>query len=151
MNKRMVWGFAATALLGLTLSACNGGSNNNNIFNPGKCTPPATTVMVYPIPGATGVPDETQTIYVASQSGQLANGSYGTAIAPPNGGSTYNGGNFVKVAAGAVPSPAASPGFSNPVYYASSIGGLSAGSTYAIGFNQNVNCVPVNLGSFTTK
>ncbi len=139
---------AATAL-GLGLAACNNGSNNS--FNPGNCTPPGTTVMVYPIPGATGVPASTQTIYVASVSSALANGNYGTAIAPPNGLPVYNGGNFVRVSPSAVPKPAASPSFANPFYYSSNVGGLSGGSTYSIGFNQNVTCIPTNLGAFTTN
>ena len=53
-------------LLALALAACNSGSNNSNPSTFPNCNAPGSFVAVYPINGATNVPDGTQSIYVAS-------------------------------------------------------------------------------------
>jgi hypothetical protein len=133
------------------LSACNNNSTNS-ITNPPTCGLQGTTVMIYPINGATNVPVTANTVYIASNNNTLANGNFGTVIQPPNGLPYYPGSPFTQVPLSSVPKPHANPSISNPSYYASGIGGLSAGSTYTIGFNViNQVCNPAGIGVFTTQ
>ncbi len=142
--------FAAAA----ALAACNG-TNYSNVYvgpTPGPpCVLPSTFTAIYP-PNNSTVPASVTAVYVASQQSNLATGNLGTAVQPPNGLPAYQGGAFAKVTASQIPSPHATPGFSNPIYYASSIGGLVAGATYQIGFNNTSSgCQATLFLTFTTR
>jgi hypothetical protein len=149
MKRLLILPTCAAALL---LAACNSNGTGQNYTNPPVCGLQGTTYLVYPINGAANVPDSTQVVYIVSNNDTLGNGNFNTFIQPPNNLPAYPGNNFVSVPASSVPKPHAHPSVSNPHYYSSNIGGLSAGSTYVIGFNVvNQNCVPAGIGSFTTQ
>ncbi len=148
--KKSLGIFALVFAAASVLAACNG-SNNNSFTNTPTCGLQGNTVLVYPKPGAINVPDGTTRVYIASDNNTLANGNFNTAIQPPNGLPYYFGTTFAQVPESQIPKPHASPGISNPTFYVSGIGGLSAGSTYVIGFNiLNQTCNPAGLGQFTT-
>ena len=132
------------------LAACNNGGTNAIVTVP-VCGLQGNTAMIYPIPGRTA-PASTQVIYIASNNSTLGNGQFNAWVQPPNGLPAYPGGNFVSVPASSVPKPHARVTSANPYVYASNIGGLSAGSTYTIGFNViTQTCTPNGIGSFTTQ
>ena len=111
-------------------------------------------VLVYPAPGATAVPDGTSALYAAAPSPLPTGNQYDVDLqGPPAYGAQYTA-TFTHVAASAVPSPAASPGFANPVYYETQLAAsLSSATTFAAYFNdQGSNCVPsASLGTFSTQ
>jgi len=137
---------AAAMLLG----ACNSNNNNNNPSNFPTCTPPGSFVAVYPINGATNVPDSVQNVYVAS-SVTLGN-QFMNVIGPPGGGAVA-GNLFSQVPLSQIPTPRAKPNFANPIYYVTAVGTLSSASTWTMFLNNtnSVNCVPFQYLSFTTQ
>ncbi|HTX58529.1 MAG TPA: hypothetical protein VMH02_02545 [Verrucomicrobiae bacterium] len=145
---------AAAIVAAALLAACNGGNTTSTYPTPGpNCVLPSTFTMMYPENNSTA-PANTTEVYIASQNSTLANGSYQTVWVPPDTNTALQGGYFTKVPLSAVPTPRATPGFSNPVYYESSIGPLSTGSTYQIYFNNvnsSTNCTPTLIDTFTTQ
>jgi hypothetical protein len=138
-------------LLGLTLAACNSGGSTNNPSNFPKCQAPGSFVAIYPINGATNVPDGTQNVYVASS---VALGSqFMNVIGLPGNGGLQAGNQFSEVPLSQIPTPRAKPGFSNPIYYVSAVGTLSSASTWTMYLNNtnSVNCVPLQYMQFTTQ
>lgn len=148
MNKFLAW--IAVAGAACALAACNSGNSNST---PGPCgTPPgvAQTVLVYPAPGATGVPDSIGNIIVGSTSAIPNTWGLTVINALAQGG---NGAAFIS-APTPFPTPNQTPGFANPVYQSSSVAGLvTAGSTIAVFFNNlGSNCLPsTQIGTFTTQ
>ncbi|HTU80735.1 MAG TPA: hypothetical protein VMF61_01310 [Candidatus Acidoferrales bacterium] len=133
------------------LAACNS-NNSTPISSTPTCGLQGNTVMVYPIPGAVRVPDNTTNVYIASSNNTLANGNFNTAVQPPNGLPYFYGTNFSQIPESQIPHPHASPSITNPTYYVSNVGPLSSGSTYVIGFNvENQVCNPAGIGQFTTR
>jgi hypothetical protein len=134
----------------ISLAGCNGGGSSNNPSSYPNCTAPGNFQAVYPINGATNVPDGTQVVYVASS---VALGSqYQNVIQPPGGGA-YAGNLFTQVPLSQVPTPRATPSFSNPIYYQTAVGTLSSASTWTFFLNNtnSANCVPVQYLTFTTQ
>ena len=148
-KQRWAFSFAAIATV---LAACSG-TNSGVAPAPSPCgTPSGVTqsVLVYPAPGATSVPDAFGQIVVGSTSSIPANWDV-TIVNAFN--SSANGNGFT-AAPSPLPSPNQTPSFSNPVYQSSSFGTLSvAGSTLAVYLNNlNSNCTPsAFIGSFTTQ
>jgi hypothetical protein len=148
---RRLFVFSAVALVA-ALAAC---SDNGPA---GSCNPGPTLAapqLLYPIPGATGVPY----INLNSPNGYLVVQNVG-----PAGGTLYVNSGGVPIAAqslGAVPSPAPSPALSpspGATPLAAQIPNLSPGTAYTVSFSANppTTCVQaqsssVNIGSFVTQ
>lgn len=151
MKNTFARGVAAFAVLA-ALAACNGSNNNSTNPSTPTCALPATFAVVYPVDGSNTVPVSNLYFYIASQSNNLANGNYQAVVQPPNGLPAYVGGNFTQVPLSQIPTPRTLPTFSNAIYYQSNIGGLTAGSTYQIGFNNSAtSCSPNLVATFTTQ
>ncbi len=140
----------ALAVSAALLSGCNG--NNNS--NPSPCAPPngIQTILVYPAPGATGIPDNFGVVVLGSTAG-LPSGFQAYVV----NDTTQNAVLFNVVGAppNPLPTPNAVPSFANPVYQASGNPGTAfvAGSTISVYLNNvNSGCVPsVSLGSFRVQ
>ncbi len=149
MNRFLPWG--TLAICGIALVACN---NNSGVSAPGPCgTPPGVsqTVMVYPAPGATGVPDSLTQVIVGSTSA-IPSG-WGVTLIAPATGQGLQGGAF-QTAPAPLPTPNQTPTFANPVYQTSTFSALDvAGSSIAVYLNNlNSDCVESQqIGSFTTQ
>lgn len=148
--KSGAWGPGVLAAAVLVLAGCNGNASSN----PGPCTPPngIGTVLVYPAPGATGIPDNfglvvlgstaalpaSYQVYVVNNSTQNAV-AFNTLGSPPN----------------PLPTPNAVPTFSGPVYQSSGNPGATfvAGSSITVYLNNvNSGCVPtLSLGTFRVQ
>ncbi len=149
--------FAALAVT-LSLVACNGGGGYGNPPGYGmNCIPPTNTVLVYPKNNATGVPDNTTTVYIAVPSVLPAPSTQfdTNLVGPPSYGSQLTGG-FTAVSYGSIPTPNTVPGYSNPQYYASTLTySLVAATSFDVYWNNlNSACNSTTsaslLGSFTT-
>jgi hypothetical protein len=156
MKQSIILGIVAFAAAS-GLAACGGGSSNPNTGGGGgpTCTLPSTFAMVYPINNST-VPSTTGSVFVATQATNLANGNYNTAVQPSGGLPAYLANAFEQVPLSQVPKPRSLPTFSKPIYYRSFIaiynGGLIAGATYQIGFNNtSTSCSPPLIDTFTTN
>lgn len=165
MNKSTGALFALLAAASV-LAACNG---NNGFPGPGPTSgptgncggPPAQNQLqvVYPIPGKKSAPPALANIYIATKGGLPPSNQFDFYLTQSNGSSTYTG-PFAQINESQIPSPHATPKYSNPTYYASAIAG-PYGSSYVIGPNQAVsllwndggrNCTPHFLvASFKTK
>jgi hypothetical protein len=156
------------AILGLAsiLAACNG--SNNSVIGPGPTPgppsgncggPPNQLEVVYPIPGTRKAPPSLANIYVATKGALPPSNQFNFFLSQSNGASTFTG-PFVAISESQVPTPHATPGYSNPSWYASAIAG-PYGSGYIIGPAQAVtllwndggrNCIPhFEVASFRTK
>lgn len=146
MHKLTI-GFGLSILL---LSGCNTGSSSTQ----GQCNPPngISTVLVYPAPNSTGIPDNLGVVVLgssgvlpASYSAYLVNNTTGNAL-------FYNS---LGTPPTPLPTPDAVPPFPNPSYAASGNPGVTfvAGSTLSVYLNDaNSNCVPtLLLGSFRVQ
>jgi hypothetical protein len=154
LNLRNFFVASALATCAIALAAC-GNDYTTSAPTPGPTCSPGTTVqMIYPIPGATGVPDNPQQ-FVFAVASPLPN----TWNAYVNNSSSLNGGAYTiagmqTIQASQIPSPAATPSFSNPVYQSITLAeGFNSGVTIYVWLNNtNTNCTPAGpLGSFTTK
>ena len=142
----------AFALLGVgaVLASCG----PTGTTNPPACVAPAgvQVAMIYPAPGATGIPDAFNQVVLATQ-GTLPATFDVTFVASSFSGIAYFG--AVLPAASPLPSPAATPPFSNPTYLTSTNGGYTfvSGATLTAQLNDlNSNCVPGTvLGTFTVQ
>ncbi len=145
--------------VGAVLAACGPSFNGHGGPPPGAgtdCTPPANAVLVYPAPNATNVPATISAIYVALPSPLPNPGFYDVELTgPPTYGSVLEEA-FVSVSASAVPTPNATPTYSNAQYYESSLSStLTTGSAFNVYWNQFNACTTGTsasfLGSFTTE
>jgi hypothetical protein len=137
----------------LLLGGCGGGSG---LSNSGACALPngVQTALVYPAPGATGIPDNFGLVVLGSTAplpptyqAHVVNSTRQDALlfdgmsAPPN----------------PLPVPNAPPAFANPVYQASVNPGhtFAAGTTVTVYLNNengNSYCLAtLNLGSFVER
>lgn len=148
MKKSVVWfGIAAIA----ALAACNTSTVNNT---PGPCgSPPGVsqTVLAYPAPGATGIPDSIPQVIVGSTSA-IPSGWGVTVVSTVGQG--VNGAPFT-TAPTPLPTPNQIPSFANPVYQSSAVNASPgfAGSTVTVYLNNlNSSCLPSqSIGTFTTQ
>jgi hypothetical protein len=157
LTLRNLFILSALATCAVAFAACGGGSPGITNPTPGPTCAPGTTVqMIYPIPGATGVPDAPQQIVFAvgtalptTWNAYLSNSSSGNGTA---GGYTNP---LQTITASQVPSPSATPSFANPVYQSVTLGGSLTPPTttwYVWINNYTGNCTPLGpLGSFTTQ
>lgn len=141
-------------VLGLAaiLAACNSGAGTAPIT---ACGPPAnvSTVLVYPAPNATGIPDNFGYVVLGSTAALPA---YYQAYIVDN--TTQLAAYFSPVVTqpGPIPSPNTTPSFANPVYQQSgnTVGTFPAGGSITVYLNNgnNQNCVPSTaLGTFTLQ
>ena len=130
------------------LAAGCGGSNPSN---PPSCSLPAgtTTVLVYPAPGSTGIPDNFGAVVLGSSKALPLSFDAFVVNNTTNNGVYYN---TLGTGPNPLPSPAATPSFANPVYQASGNPGVTwfGGSSLTVYVNDTgSNCVPTqSLGSF---
>ncbi len=152
MNIRSIAAWSGTAVLALSLAAC--GAFKNSVPtppNPSTCVLPAgvQTQVLYPIPGATGVPDAPQQIVFAIST-PLPNWGVATLI----GNTGSYGLAFQTITAGQVPMPSATPSFANPIYVSSALtGSFPAATSVGVYLNNGASdCLPLTTGaSFTTQ
>jgi hypothetical protein len=164
MKKSIGVLFALVAAAGV-LAACNGG----NAIGPGpgptsgptgNCGgPPNNLEVLFPIPNTRKAPPALANIYVATKGALPPSNQFDFYLSQSSGASTFTG-LFTPISASQIPSPHATPSYSNPSYYASAIAG-PYGSSYVIGPDQSVsllwnnggeNCTPHFLvSSFRTK
>jgi hypothetical protein len=156
LNLRSLFVGLGLALCALAFAACGTSGPTYTAPTPGPtCSPGETVVMVYPIPGATGVPDNPQqfVFVVASPLPNYWNAYVSTSSSGASGNYTLAG--MLTIQPSQVPSPAASPSIANPVYQSITLAsGLSpSGTTWYVWLNnQNSNCTPLGpLGSFTIQ
>lgn len=142
------------------LAGCNGGYNLGGPMQVnGPCRPPVSIVLVSPQDNATGVPDNTQAIYIAVSSSETfsAGNSFDLYVnGPPSYGFQYTG-NFAQVSYSSIPTPNTVPTYANPVYYKTQLSStLFAGSSFSVYWNDGgTTCTTGGsvsfIGSFTTQ
>lgn len=152
--RNLIFG-SAFAILAMAIAACGGGGTTIQAPTPGPtCSPGETVQMIYPIPGATGVPDNPQQFVFA-----VALPLPDTWNAYINNTNSLNGSaetvaGMETIPASNVPSPSATPTISNPYYQSITLtGGFTSGVTVYVWLNnESSNCTPLGpLGSFTTQ
>ena len=135
-----------TALGFLTIAAVLTACNNANSINtppPGTGSncggPPSSNHLevLYPIPNSRSAPPGLGNIYVSTKGQLPPSNSFNFLLAQANGGQTFTG-PFAGISESQIPTPHATPSYSNPIYYATSIGG-PYGSGYSIGPDQAVS------------
>ena len=148
------------ALLSATaaMAACNSGGGGNST-PPGvgsNCGgPPNQLEVLNPIPNTKKAPPTLANIYVATKGQLPASNSFNFYLVQSNGSQTFTS-TFYGISKSQIPTPHATPTYSNAVYYASSLP-----PSYLIGPNQSVSliwndggtgCTPHTLvSSFSTK
>lgn len=158
LSLRKFFVASALATCALAFAACGGYNNPYSNPTPGPtCSPNTTVQMIYPIPGATGVPDAPQQIAFAVGTAlpsvwnlYISNASNGNGSV--NG---YTNAGMQTITAAQVPSPSATPSFANPVYQSVTLSGAltPAATTWYVWLNNSAgNCTPMGpLGSFKTQ
>ena len=157
MKKKLMLALAPFAI---AIAGCGGGYYNHHWSPPPgsgtNCIPPANTVLVYPENGATGVADNTMTVYIAVPSALSSPANYdANIIGPPSYGSSLSEG-FTPVSYSSIPTPNTVPGYANPQYYATTLTNpLTAAATFDVNWNQlnsacNSSTSASLVGSFTT-
>ena len=150
MKRLLPW--LTVAVAAFVLAACNS-SNPNVLPTPGPTCSPGNiqTQLIYPAPGATGIPDAFGQVIVASSPSPLPtswNVVVVTAISPSG-----VSGNTFQPATPPFPTPNATPSFSSPQYQSSAFGQNFPGEVVTVFLNNTAStCTPVGpLGSFTTQ
>jgi len=151
MNVRTLAPFLVLALV-----ACGG---NPSVANPTPgptCGPTSVSAqLVYPVPGATAVPDTITQIVIAT-SPALPSNSYNLSLSGSNGFGSQTANYLVQIAANQVPPGSASVSFANPSYMSvqlvSAFPSAQPITTIAIN-NPLSNCTPLTIpgASFTTQ
>lgn len=121
------------------LAACN--SNNGFSNNPPPGTgsncggPPSSNNLqvLYPIPNSKNAPAALGNIYVSTKGQLPPSNSFNFYVVQSNGLSTFTS-PFFGISKSQIPTPHATPGYSKPIYYASSLP-----PSYIIGPNQSVS------------
>jgi hypothetical protein len=155
LTLRNLFFVSALAICAVAFAACGGGSSNVTPTPGPTCSPGTSVQMIYPIPGATGVPDAPQQIVFAV--GTALSSNWDAYLAPSSNGSNGGYTNSVQtITASQIPSPSAKPSFANPVYQSVTLSGSLApptGATWYVWINDlSGNCTPMGpLGSFTIQ
>jgi hypothetical protein len=147
--------FAILAGAGL-LAACNNGTVAAPPGTGSNCGgPPNQLEVLYPAPNARHVSDALGNIFVSTKGNLPPSNQFNFLLSQSNGASTFTS-LFQGTSASQVPSPHATPSYSNPTYYVTSLP-----ASYIIGPSQTVNvywndggtgCTPHFLvSSFKTK
>lgn len=145
---------AVASSIALALTACSGGGIGNILGPIGgsavQCDPGTQVQLASPSPGQTGVSGAIGQIVIVANGN--ANTLYNTSnqwyitLTPQFGGSSVQGGNLTPFDGRNLNHP-----YASDYYYASSIGQLPSGMTWTVLLNeQNANCTPVPLNSFST-
>lgn len=128
----------------------------SKLIGDSPCLPPGgvATVLVYPAPGSTGIPDNLNSVIFASTGGSLT-GDYKAYLLDTSAAQARFQTTFgpVVLQLENIPSPSASPPFANPVYQQSINTGaiIPQGHTITVYLSQ-VKCNPtVSYGSFTVR
>jgi hypothetical protein len=123
--KKTVGAFLTVAATVTILAGCNSSNNNNVPGNGTYCGGPGRNMEVlYPAPNAKNVQAATLTaIYVSTSSALPPSNSFNFLLNTSVPSVSYYTGNFGQVNASQIPTPHAKPTYSNPVYYATSLGG----------------------------
>ncbi|HEY5257399.1 MAG TPA: hypothetical protein VIJ12_03380 [Candidatus Baltobacteraceae bacterium] len=149
--------FAGAMVVGiLALAACGATGNNGPAPSQTSCPIPTGAQMIYPIPGATAVPDAPQQIVIAVPSAlstslnAIVDNSTSQTDANVNG---FYASLFQTIQPSQVPQPAATPSFANPIYESSAVGVTfkSATTLYVFLNDEASNCLPTQFSSFTTQ
>jgi hypothetical protein len=119
--KHRIGAFLTVVAAAGLLVACNG--NNNNPPGTGtNCGGPANNMEVlYPRPGSKTAPSTLANIFVATQGALPTSNSFNFYMNTSVPLLYPFTSTFFRVSASAIPSPHATPTYSNPVYYASSL------------------------------
>lgn len=134
------------------LAACGGGTAAAPSMTT-SCLFSGLSQMIYPIPGATSVPDiPAQVVFATSQ---LFPASFQLRLATTNSAGAALAGQaavFTQITAAQVPQPSATLQISNPYYEAATFATpFSSGTQYAF-FNDSLySCTPTLQGSFTAQ
>ena len=146
------------------LTACSGG-----VYGPGpsptsgpsgNCGGPANQMEVlFPKPNAKKVSTGLGNVYVSTKGALPPSNQFDFYLSQSNGTFTFTG-NFAPISEKQIPTPHATPTYSNPSYYASAIAGpygtqpfLSPGQDVTLLWNDGGrNCVPHTVvSSFHTQ
>ena len=150
----MIASRAALAILSLaSLTACAGGYNSGTYLSPIQCLFNGQSQLVYPIPGATNVPDAPgQIVFAVSR---LFPSTFQVLVHNDPNPSTAGAGTagfFQQTNQSQLPQPSAPPQISNPLYESASIGASFPHGTYYVFLNDTLGgCIPTSAGSFTTQ
>ena len=139
------------------LVACNGNTVTTPPGTGSNCGgPPASNKLqvLYPIPSSSNAPATLSNIYVSTKGTLPPNNLYNLYLVGSNGGSTFTS-QFFGVNPSKIPTPHATPSYSNPTYYATSLPPsfpVSPSTTYNIYWNDGgTGCTPhVLVSTFTT-
>lgn len=136
------------------LTACV--AEPNAVNTPGSCSPPggAAVTLVYPAPNATAIADNFSAVVLASSTALPTNfETYVSQAAPTPVNAVYFG--TVTAAPSPLPTPNATPSFTNAVYSASNSSGIAWPATSTLNVYLAVSgstCLPTYfLGSFKTQ
>ena len=140
------------ALLAVIGSTGCGGSNNNNTPTVDCVLPSGTSVtLVYPVPGATAVPDSLGSVILAVKPALPV----GWQVVLGSSSSTYFGGVLTTGTPVPLPTPIAATPAGATLQYSTFVGtgGLAADTVFQVGLNNtNASCNTFpTFGSFTTQ
>lgn len=143
---------ALIALCVMALTAC-GGYNAGTYLTPIQCLYNGLSQQIYPIPGATNVPDGPgQIVFAVSR---LFPSTFQVLVhndPNPNTATAGTAGFFQQINQSQVPQPSATPSISNPLYESASISASFPHATYSVFLNDTLGgCTPTTAGSFTTQ
>ncbi|HEX5275154.1 MAG TPA: hypothetical protein VFW34_07750 [Candidatus Rubrimentiphilum sp.] len=143
---------AAIAVLLLALTAC-GGYSGGTYLTPIQCLYNGQSQLIYPIPGATNVPDAPgQIVFAVSR---LFPSTFQVLIhndPNPNTATAGTAGFFQQINQSQVPQPSAAPSISNPLYESATISASFPHATYYVFLNDTLGgCTPTFAGSFSTQ
>jgi hypothetical protein len=120
------------------LAACNNGSVSAPPGTGTNCGgPPSSNQLevLYPKPGYRHTPPTLQNVYVSTKGYLPPSNSFDFYLLQSNGASTYTS-PFFGISKSQIPTPRATPSYSNAIYYASSLP-----ASYSIGPDQSVSLV----------
>lgn len=142
---------AAIALEISALAACS--SYGGVTLPPISCLFNGQSQLVYPMPGATNVPDSPgQIVFAVSR---LFPSSFQVLVhndPNPNTATAGTAAFFQQISQSQVPQPSATPAISNPFYESASLSASFPRATYYVFLNDTLGgCTPTAAGSFTTQ
>lgn len=144
---------AALIALGITALAACGGYNSGTLLSPIQCLYNGQSQLIYPIPGATNVPDAPgQIVFAVSR---LFPSTFQVLVhndPSPSTATAGTSGFFQQINQSQVPQPSATPAISNPLYESATVNASFPHATYYVFLNDTLGgCTPASAGSFTTQ
>ncbi|MBV8245842.1 MAG: hypothetical protein JOZ38_07975 [Candidatus Eremiobacteraeota bacterium] len=151
MNYRSLGLLALAGIAAFT--ACSGSSTNNSTTTP-ACNPGTNVAMIYPIPGATGVPDALGYV-VLDVSGSTGLGTnWNLFLAPTNSSTVVSTSGLSVTAPSPAPTPSSAPGYSPGTVEFAATSALAPATTYQVFINDlssTCTATPVQNATFTTQ